>query len=502
MAKKETPYTDAYKEKYYLKKDKASQRRENSKDIKKTPNGKPHRKTEHQVVVAIYLLVFLTVGYFLLVNINPNTLPNNFYSYKISASDSMIGNSLRSLYIKNTDALSKEITFENESTRLITTEAPFYFIFSPKRIIKENTTAKLELSFLGKGTAVYLNDKIIIPELKGFVRTWDFADSSIWVRNGTKNTYGDVPIVVKDESAEDFVYANYPGQDFYDFSKAEHGRSIIAGYNHSTTFIRTRFRGNLKLAIYINGNLNLRFIKQDLNWYIGKDEYTVKITDLQGNNYFNKTYPDDGQDKNSGKSTNQSITIKGKDLPGNIYYITFMRDKYNKAADSTINSISINTNKVLIIGKSLPLTKFKFYTKIDYPQKIGFNYWHNRKNQIIEINGTKNISIDLNKTWKGKRYGLLLDSGEYNIECPKGDLWVYTSIIAPSRKNWFYFPRNGDKNLIDQNIIIINKKHLKIKGNDLTWDGIIQIKPKDKIKLQVLDKLEIYFKYIKLSLAP
>ena len=463
--------------------------------VEKVLTTKKARKIEHYVVFLIYLSVFLTAGYFFLVNTNPNILPDSFYVYEISASDSLMGNNLRSLYLDDLDVLGGKTEINNESVRLIVSEKPFNFVFNPKRKILENTTAEIQLYLVNPRTEVYLNEKLIIPDLSSFEKVADFDDDEVWVKKGLTKSY-----YVGENNSEDFVYANYPGRDMYVFGEVSGGTPVIADYEKKMTRIKTRFRDNLKLAIYAEGDLKIEFVKQDLNWYIGKDEYTVEIVDLQGNSYFKETYEDDGEKRKGTGEFEQEITVLGRNLPKNIYYVTFTKDENNKASDSSIKDIRINSNKVLIVGRNLPLDEFEFYTEVGSAQKIGFYYWHNGKDQEIILNGTENRIIDLNESWKGERYEEELGRGEYTFEIPKGDVWIYSDVISPSESRWFYLPQKGDKNLINQDIIIIDKDGLEIDGDSVVWIGVVNVEEGSKIRIQVLDKLRTYFKKIKLVL--
>lgn len=517
MVKKATPYTDAYRRKVFEKRKqkdifKIAKQRNNIIEsighksgefvceVGKALKTKKARRIEHYVVIFIYVAVILVAGYFLLVNTNPEILPDDFYIYEISASDSLIDSNLRSLYLGDIDVLGGVGEVYNESMRLIVSEKPFSFIFNPRRKIRENTSASVKLLLAGYGTEVYLNEKLIVPDLDGFEKVADFNDSEVWAKAGLRTAVGALGYKMYN-SSEDFIYANFPGKNIYSFKEMNGGAPIIVDYKDSSTFIKTRFRDNLKLAVYAEGDLEIDFIKQDLNWYLGKDEYTIEIKDLQGNSYFKKVYGDDGNKKTGGDGEfEQKVSLTGKDLPRNIYYISFTKDENNKASDSTIKNIRINSNKVLIVGRILPLDEFKFYTEINSVEKIGFNYWHNGKEQEIIVNGTKNFVIDLNESWKGKKYEEEFGDGEYSLEVPKGDVWIYSSLISPSKSHWFCLPRKGDKKLINQDIIVIDKNKLMIDGKKVAWKGIIDVEDGSKIKIQVLDKLEVYFRKIKLVL--
>jgi len=451
-------------------------------------------KPEQYVIIALYIIIFATVGYFLIANLFPDNPINTNGRYSLEASDIGITSELRSLYLDKDYVLGGKTEINNKTVRLIISEEPFNFIFNPKKVIQENTPAEIQLSFLKPSTEVYLNDKLIIPDLDGYEKVKSYRNEEIWVKKElVKSKYK------LSNNAENFIYTNFPGHTIYSFAELDGGTPIIQDYSQEETIINTQFRDNLKLAVYAEGNLDIEFIKQDLNNYVGADEYTVEIKDFQGESFFNETYEDDGNKKDTKvRGGEQDFEINLKNLPRNIYYIIFTKDKYNKASDSTIKDIKINSNKVLILGTILPLEAFEFYTKINSPKTIRFNYWHNGKDQKIKVSGDKSKTINLDEDWKGKTYEEEFKKGEYYFDIPKGDLWVYTKAISLDKENWFYFPQKADSKLIDSDIIIIDKDKLEINGDEVFYKEKIEISEDSKFKIQVLDKTQIYFEKIKL----
>ena len=125
----------------------------------------------------------------------------------------------------------------------------------------------------------------------------------------------------------------------------------VVSYEQTTTEIDTTFRGNLKLAVYAKGSLDIEFTKQDLNNYVGKDEYTLTITDLDGKKEYEEIYEDDGDKKDSKELGEEEDYKVNVGLERGIYYISFVKDKNNPSPDSTLKDIKIRSNKVLIVGK-------------------------------------------------------------------------------------------------------------------------------------------------------
>lgn len=452
-------------------------------------------KPEQYVVIFLYLAIFIIAGYFLIANLLPNNPVNTSGVYTLSASDLSMENELKGLYMDK-DVLGGKTKINNETVRLIISEGPFNIVFNPKKVVSENISAIFQLSVIKPETDIYFNDNLIIPNLKNYEKIKGFEDEEIWIKKElTKSSYQE------SDNAKSFVYNNFPGNSIYSFAELKGGIPIIQDYKKTTTRIDTQFRDNLKLAVYVYGNLNIEFTKQDLNWYVGKDEYNVKITNYQGEEVYNKVFEDDGIKKDTGEEGDeQDFEITLNNLDRNIYYIEFIKDDYNKASDSSIKDIEINSNKILILDKILPLNEFDFYVKVNSKQEIGFNYWWESKQQKIRQTGTKTETIDLDEDWKSKRYEQELEKGEYNFEINEGMVNVYSNIISPSKENWFYFPKESDKKLIDSDVIIIDKNKLDIENGKFTYNGKITIDRKNKYKIQVLDKLRVYFKEIKLIL--
>ncbi|MCH7850991.1 MAG: hypothetical protein IH845_05095 [Nanoarchaeota archaeon] len=466
---------------------------------RKTLTIKKALKVEHYVIFGVYAMVFLVAGYFLLINSNSNLLPESFSTYEISASDTLIGSNLRSLYLDDVDVMSGELDIGNGSARLIVSEKPFNFVFNPKRKVPENTTAEITLSFYSPSTEVYLNGELIIPDLDGFIKVVEFENEEVWVRSNL--VIGEGEEYFDGGNAREFVYANFPGRNIYAFGDIDGGVPVVTDYEAIETRIDTRFRDNLKLAVYVEGDLEISFVKQDLNMYIGKDEYTVEVMNLRGDVYFREVYGDDGDKWDSEDEVGgQEFMINVENLERNIYYVVFTRDENNKASDSYVKNIKINSNKDLIIGKSLPMDAFDFYMEVTSPQEVGFKYWWTRRTQEIKISGNVSKIIDLDESWLNELYEQNLTRGEYNFEIDNGMVWVYAKVISPTKENWFYFPKEEDKRLINSEILLIDKAKLEISGDMIIYTGMINIEDGSKIKIQVLDKLETYFKEIKLVL--
>ena len=259
--------------------------------IKNKHSEKAKRKPEQYVIFTIYLIIFTIAGYFLLANLFPDAQIGISGDYEISAGDIAITNKLRSLYLDKDYVLGGKTEINNKTARLIISEEPFNIIFNPKTVVNENTSAELQLSFIKLDTEVYLNDKLIIPNLGSYRKVHtagiprepgmlykgqDSPYTEVWVKKNLasqRDDSGEPEDYEASNNAEDFIYRNFPQHSIYSFAELGGGTPIIQDYINTNTRISTQFRDNLKLVVYAEDYLDIKFTKQDLNNYVGSDEY-------------------------------------------------------------------------------------------------------------------------------------------------------------------------------------------------------------------------------------
>lgn len=466
-------------------------RKRQDKEIKTKKRFKP----EQIIMFLIYATVFLIIAYLFVSNVFPNSFLNSG-TYEIKASDANFLDALNSLSIDQEGVLGEKTEIDGETVRKIISEKPFNILFNPKKVITDNTPATLTLSFLYPNTDVYLNDKLIIPNLNNYVFVKAIGNKQVYVKKDLeKSSYKTAT------TAEDFIYKNFPQQSIYSFAEYSSGMPILSDYSDSQTRIKTQFRGNLKMAVYAEDTLEISFTKKDLNSYVGKDEYTLTITDSQDKQIFKRTFEDDGDKKDSSEEGDeQDFSSRVYDLKKGIYYLNFIREDGNKYDDSTIKDLKINTNKILFLDRCLPLDEFEFYTYVGNEKTIGFYYWHTNADQKVYQTGQQDEVIDLNVAWKSKRYNQELDEkGDYSFELEKGDVWLYFDEISPSKESWFNLPIKTS-NKVDSDVIIFDSNKISIKNNKVIYLQNIKVSEDTKFKLQVLDKDKIYFNKVKLDL--
>ncbi|MEK6891183.1 MAG: hypothetical protein AABX03_03520, partial [Nanoarchaeota archaeon] len=287
---------------------------------------------KHYFIIVIYAIVFIVIAYLLIGNLSPNSVPGGNGEYIISADSSLLGDTLSSFYLNPSNVLGEKTSINGENYRLITSQQSFNLVFKPKTIISGNQTGTLEINLLGGmngGSEIYLNDNLIIPNLDTYelVALYPGTNEDVYVKKSVLAHY-DKNYLASGDNAGDFVYKNFPGASIFSQKNLTYSSFKVSGYKQETTKIPTTFRGDLKLAVYAESYLNVDFTKQDLNSYLGDDEYRVDITDINGKSYFTKTYEDDGDRKNTNKlGKEQVFHIELGSLPKGVYFITFNKDK-------------------------------------------------------------------------------------------------------------------------------------------------------------------------------
>lgn len=459
--------------------------------------GKP--RTRHYFIGAVYLIVFIVIAYLIISSLNPKSSG----TYEINADNNFLSNSISSFYINPSSVLGEKIQINGQDVRPITSQQTFGLVFKPKTIVSNNQTGTLEINFLtnGEGSEIYLNNNLIIPNFDNYEKIAGYTDNDVYIKKSFLESYDKE--LEEAENAGDFLYNNFPGTSVYTQSILKQSVPDIQDYKQETTKISTTFRGDLKLAVYADNDLKVDFTKQDLNGYLGDDEYSVNITDINGKMYFTKTYEDDGDRKNTNKlGKEQVFNIDLGNLSKGVYFISFTKDKNNDAPDSSLKNIKVNSNKVLLVGNVLPWSNFNFYTKTTTPKTISFNYWHTNKNQTIQISGAESKTIKLDKDWLSKTYTQNLTiPGDYNVKTSTGYLWVYADYLSIGKDNWFDMPITSNaQKFANQDIIILDTNKVSINENSYKYKTDISVEDLKNVKMKVLEPNKIYLKDIKFSI--
>jgi len=461
------------------------------------------RAIEKTIIIVIYVVVLGIAAYFILASLFPEKVPFSTNTYTIKASDSKIFDKLSSFYIEDSSVLGDKITINDKIVRPITSAKKFNIVFLPKVNIKENTNATIELNLIfkeGKSSDIYLNNELIFPNLDNYELIKENDFDYVYIKKDL------MPYIVKDTlidapTTEEFIYKNFPSTSVWSTRKLNPINVVVDDYVKKDTLIDGTFRDNLKLAVYTTGDLSISFTKQDLNSYIGQDEYIIRITDVNDNVVYYGLLEDDGVKTKGGLGREQYFKVNKDNLNVGVYYLSFIKDGYNDASDSTIKDIKINSNKILIIGTFLPWDKFEFYVKFKFPQNIGFSYWLPGKDQIIDVSGSKKLKIILDEEWKGKKYDVNLTNSDFYFKIDKGYLWVYNDFSSLKKETWFetYFSERNSFSL--PNIVVIPKENYNKETIEFNFiEDLVLNSKTTKVNLRILEPNTVYFENAKFEI--
>lgn len=454
-------------------------------------------KPEQWFVFGLYALVGFFVFYVLASNYLPDVMkPINSGDYELNLNNPI--GKFSALYFDKD--IFGEVEVINEKAYIsVNSENIVNLVFSPKKIIPEGIEATIKITGINKGTEVYFDEKLIIPDLTNYEKIKEFKGHEVWVSNDF-----DYENLVEKSSVEDYIYFNFPSASVYSFKELDDGVPILTDWEKTTTKIDTTFRDNLKLAVYHGGGyFNFEFTKQDLNSYTGKDEYTLKIIEFGTDKVmFEKVYKDDGDKKDSKEKGEEQDFKINLNLERGIYYLEFKKDKNNKASDSTLKDLKIGSNKVLIVGKMLVYEpNQKFFTKANSEKEIKFNYWWTNNDQKVYFTGDLRKTFNIDGNYKSKDYVVELEKGSYYFEMEKGFIWVKDDYASIDEYSWFNMPSKGENKLTTNDILIIDRDYLEIEGDKISVQIKTEIKDEtSKYKFQVLEKNKFLIKELTMEI--
>jgi hypothetical protein len=240
-----------------------------------------------------------------------------------------------------------------------TTDMPFAFDQATIRVFYQNPNQEQTIS-IG-----YQNQQEWNYDLK-FIDV-PFLNNLKWVKNGYN------PALFQREqhytSADSFL-SNPPensviGTFNYDTDLDKIAQTRIPYYSPQSnkTVINTALRGSHTIYAYLeNEPFQMNIIKQDLNWYEGADDMTVKIYKGKDIVYEIKTEDDGVQDQSHKIMPEKEIQIKnpGKELPETGVYKIVIETN----GDTIIKKISTNLHKLVFANSIFPVTNSKVYNGI------------------------------------------------------------------------------------------------------------------------------------------
>ena len=405
------------------------------------------------VSILLILLVFLVSGvYFALIFLVPEDTAK---AYSIDIGSDFDTDKDNPFHILEADSLSERVLSNNKNYRETLSDQPFYLFFNGS--LTNLTNATIEVNLLNRVADLYMNEELIFPGINNYKLIKEFGDSYLYMRKNLSSVENSSTDIIN------YIMNNYYGARVFSFTFLDKAYSIPQDYSKKESRIESKFRGDVSFVIYNQDDLKLKFFKQDINSYPGKDEYLVTIRALDGGIVYEEILRDDGNVNVSQTLNNsQGFEINLPDVDG-VNYIIFKNINAD-FLDSTISNISINTNKVVIQQNFLVISPISLYMKNHFDRNISFYYWHAGKDQTIKIiNNNSTEEINLSKNYEDIRYNYVLKPGENEITINKSYLWVGNDFnFAVKKENWFEVPIIIQDELDDPEFIVLDKNKVRI----------------------------------------
>lgn len=206
----------------------------------------------------------------------------------------------------------------------------------------------------------------------------------------------------------------------------------------SESEINATFRGDVDLIVYLKDTLRMAVSKQDLNWYMGRDEYLVELYDVEDNLIFTDKLLDDGIINDSKDQISPQIKeVSIDNLEEGLYLLKFINIAgENRFFDSTISRIRINTGNIVTDGRIHILNPSTLFFNLNKNTILQFKVWHKEALHPVTIMGTVNKTINLDETLLNKEVLIELPPGEYILSM-EGDLYLSGTNFAFSSDQYF-----------------------------------------------------------------
>ena len=243
--------------------------------------------------------------------------------------------------------------------------------------------------------------------------------------------------------------------------------------------------------MYLGDNIDIELNKKDLNWYGGEDVLTISIYDLNDNLILSDKIEDDGiTDNSESEGKNQIKEIKKKFKMGGTYKLVLGGNE-----DIILNSLKINSNKVVVKDRVYPLGDSEKYLK-DYNPKKGVEiYFKSYKDSYITFvtphnEALQNITLSPDGTQlaidkRNDKYILNIAGSEWlkRLTLPKADVQISSPLYFSFSDSQYFDPYNyiftneepdfivsGNYNVIEEGRWKIGEKKFIFK-KDILYDG-------------------------------
>nr|WP_321420504.1 hypothetical protein [uncultured Methanomethylovorans sp.] len=256
------------------------------------------------------------------------------------------------------------------------------------------------------------------------------------------------------------------------------GTEELSGYNNSifNATLNTTLRGKHTFLTYVYGNeLSVDIEKQDLNWYNGSDNITIKIVSTTGETVKSAIIPDDGDiTDHRGLKETQRSHIQATGLNTGTYKIIIDAND-----DTLIRDLQVSSDKLIAENNVFAYTPTKLFFSTNNDQAVDFITLHEDGLQTIEVssgNSTYNITIDKIAVTQNGQIRSAKDMQKMDI--PAGDLHIKSKMYYSFTESSYFDPMkckvlslNNDFNWLEKNnvdYVMMKKQSIKSENGWIT----------------------------------
>lgn len=318
-----------------------------------------HFKIERLKLTGQLLGIFLfsAVTFFILINnLTPFGITMRYSLGQNSKTFSTLGPKDRVDQIGNKDNIEYKV---KGNLVYFTTTVPFDFDSASVKIYYKNINPNqtIALGYQSNKDWKYEFRNIDIPAL----------NKLNWIRNGYETVL--YQRVQRYKSVDEFLndppYDGIIGTYEYETEIGSKNSISVKSYRPKAedTLINVPLRGSHTIYAYLkNEPFNMKISKQDLNWYQGSDEMTVKI--FKGKDLVYETMAQDDGIIDASKKVLHPITMNIKNPSKNLPEPGVYKIVIEANPDTVINSISTNLHKIVFANKIFPVNNESVYNKI------------------------------------------------------------------------------------------------------------------------------------------
>jgi hypothetical protein len=230
--------------------------------------------------------------------------------------------------------------------------------------------------------------------------------------------------------------------------------SAVSSFSSAPNIIENiSLRGSHQFYIYLEKELDLTLIKEDMNWYEGRDDVAFKLQDIKGNTICESVVADDGNVSKDATRSHREGLLGCANVSDGVYILSVQEivEGSRPRNDFSITKMTVNTNRLVTKDVILPIEPISLFSDSLLPTALDLFYWHEGRDQKIIVNGGEEI-LELTKEDNSKNKHFTLGAGTRNVVVPVGDLYIHGGNFAFSPDQYFDFHSSAEQIKAPKNV--------------------------------------------------